>query len=1377
MANPHNEAARGYLFDLEKNRRPTAMVLPAEQEAVAGSIVRLDGRGSSDPEQAELIHKWAFVQVPIGSQVANDGFNSLETDSSIVSFAPDVTGHYKISLVVNDGSLDSEPAYAEIDTRVILIPNHRGLVPDASFIWRYLSDFWNKVEGRRKFDVFWSACIQILASEQLKLYQYDYNKSIRDIQKLLQRRWLSYEPYLDISGLKTSFVLADDQAGTGASTSLIDPITGQPSGVQPDYSNLVSIPSEEGNFATTGAGAIYAGRVLLTGGRAYTMGRTGQMYRAILYGSDGDTVPQLGEPNGAFHGSGFVPAHAGLKLKVSSGSLSGNTYTILEVRNSSLVVLEVTGPLPSENKLVYSVLPSTPDNAFFADRDGVVPTKQIEQSWRFSATLIADTDLESLGVSPGDIIETEVRRTDNNKFGVLQVQVVAVDRTHLGFVFNLEDLVLGVAAGGLSSSAQLALADALQVPTVSVSSSGQLVYTEQAAVISNLLRSIKFRRQYFEKALTSDTEINLGPFSVRLFPKTIIRNRHLPLADEIISVPVLQEYLKQPQTYTQEGKLYQATDKGPFELAREPYLLVENLDYIVDDERSIRGVCTVAQGSEQITIKYGDLIDRNVQPGDEIELSLGSTVPTFNVLQVVDPETVRVVPTPNTSAVGTTFQLNRKVGGRFLRFVGGLFGPKKPAPERLWAEISYFDNGAAIEGNFGVLVGLTREQLANQQGSVNYRSAVAGLMYALANGPVEANLELAGQILLGLPFAESYGVITEINKVYRRTLDGAPLYDRMLVEARDAGDQPTGITNIYFIPYGKQVETNPGVYLSASPEFSGLALNPDTGVEYQVGDKVSQFARLSKGIKVEHYLLDDNWFQQLVDQGSMSFLEKYHTFRFTANVDVVTPGDIDLAAQFFRRAKSSHVKLMASLQQVIPEFVTFADEIIFGYGKPPVFFDTPAFSLPMAAKFDVDTLGDNFFTFEGRIFSRYLSGVDLVSVPGADVVTSAAGGFINARPTYGEAHDVPFLRPGDVLEIQESSNAGRYPVKTVVDDSSIQLDLGSKVLDSQVNQVFLVYRPIENPFWEIDALGIIHDSDEATVVPGGFSAGIGVGDLVVFFDPADLTWVSKQYTILSYNPLTYAMKLYPAPTEATGTYHARFVRRGLLLRYLTAKLDYPYLVALTDPSHWAVFHPASPDLLGTALAQPGDQLTLSNGEVFTILLVEPEQLRVYLVPAPSTSALQEATISRPSRPTVMVAADILDRFPEEHLDLVLASATADLTTEADSDIVTTVSGTVFNDPNHTPWVSPDPWPDPATLVPPEDPDYFDDWPDRGHISNTNLNLLPGDEIELLSGADAGRHVVVGVPTSTSLRLAEPLTETHGAPGLSYKIWRKCPNEG
>jgi hypothetical protein len=113
------------------------------------------------------------------------------------TFYPDAPGIYKFDLVVFDGGLSSPPAIAIINVTESPIP--RGCLPDVRFLWDYLSNFWglgDLREERARITTFWGAMAQIAASELLSLWQIDYNKSLRDVQRTFQRRWLHYDPPL-----------------------------------------------------------------------------------------------------------------------------------------------------------------------------------------------------------------------------------------------------------------------------------------------------------------------------------------------------------------------------------------------------------------------------------------------------------------------------------------------------------------------------------------------------------------------------------------------------------------------------------------------------------------------------------------------------------------------------------------------------------------------------------------------------------------------------------------------------------------------------------------------------------------------------------------------------------------------------------------------------------------------------------------------------------------------------------------------------------------------------------------------------------------------------------------------------------------------------
>src|SRR5258708_13447085 len=123
---------------------PTAVINAAPGYGVLGSVIKVDGRQSSDPNGMALTYKWSFIdgQIPIGSLVAQEGFKQIDSDSSVVSFSPDIVEEYVIGLIVNNGIFDSPQVLTRISIRAIMVPHGRGLIPDGKFIWSYIRDVW-----------------------------------------------------------------------------------------------------------------------------------------------------------------------------------------------------------------------------------------------------------------------------------------------------------------------------------------------------------------------------------------------------------------------------------------------------------------------------------------------------------------------------------------------------------------------------------------------------------------------------------------------------------------------------------------------------------------------------------------------------------------------------------------------------------------------------------------------------------------------------------------------------------------------------------------------------------------------------------------------------------------------------------------------------------------------------------------------------------------------------------------------------------------------------------------------------------------------------------------------------------------------------------
>lgn len=92
-------------------RAPDAVPVASAGVVATGTIVSLDGSGSTDPNEPPrpLVYRWAFRTLPPGSKARLN-------DASIVnpSFLADVDGEYDVELVVSNGLLHSLPAVTTV---------------------------------------------------------------------------------------------------------------------------------------------------------------------------------------------------------------------------------------------------------------------------------------------------------------------------------------------------------------------------------------------------------------------------------------------------------------------------------------------------------------------------------------------------------------------------------------------------------------------------------------------------------------------------------------------------------------------------------------------------------------------------------------------------------------------------------------------------------------------------------------------------------------------------------------------------------------------------------------------------------------------------------------------------------------------------------------------------------------------------------------------------------------------------------------------------------------------------------------------------------------------------------------------------------------
>ncbi len=252
-----------------------------------------------------------------------------------------------------------------------------------------------------------------------------------------------------------------------------------------------------------------------------------------------------------------------------------------------------------------------------------------------------------------------------------------------------------------------------------------------------------------------------------------------------------------------------------------------------------------------------------------------------------------ITETPDTVFVENT---NFTVSSGWLTFQPEVFSLANPSKAEYWAECCHIDNLEVVENNFGRVVGLTRDTLEEKQTRAPYLSAVKGLWYAITNGPNVSNLKLALHILMGLPFTEERGEVIVVDNNYGTDPLGVSL-GRLLIEDVDVENQRLGIRRFYFFPTA-----------------IGLASNPATGENIQVGDILEAFIPLSGGITIEDIYSNSTWWiQNLRGQELRKF------FTFSAQIEttsgIFNESDITFSVEFLRTIIPAYADLVSVIVQ------------------------------------------------------------------------------------------------------------------------------------------------------------------------------------------------------------------------------------------------------------------------------------------------------------------------------------------------------------------------------------------------------------------------------------------------------------------------------
>ena len=675
-------------------------------------------------------------------------------DSVNPTFYPDVLGFFTFDLRVNNGLASSDPlglSRSPVLINVLESPLPRGCAVDASFLFEYMYSAWQLVDDRDRIAVLWEGIARTAASELYTLWQYEYSKSLRDIQRTFVRRWLHYDALLP----EPSPELTTVRFIWGGVISA--PIQGTVSGVA-GTQLVVGCPFLSADAAVTlqSAGSVPPG--------VYAAELTARLQETLGPSSYATVWWTRAELFSGVVAWAFPGAFAGRTLRVSVDGGGYVTATAGSVFSSAELVSDLAAQLPGVSVTLTAAgtlrLGSRTVGGISAVAVDVASTLLVAHGGPLSFSATSATTLAYLHL------------VSNVPF------MLKASSTAPAFSYPSVNKVIGDGAGGETVSdrtfrASYSLVDA------ALREDDLLILGAAAYRIVRLLDNpddtFAFQRVVVKDPLPSTSAGGVEwvipgwvtSTFLNFWRGLVARNDHV---DFEVQVPVGDQQALSLAATTAFG----VNVALPTRLAVDTAVLAAQLSL-----------------NSGTTVRLARVLRRRYVPVDSRIVD----VPVLtDVIAVTDTDSILQ---RNIDYFLTTFR-----GQSALQFVSGeaedpgdVFEGARP-PVRYWAEYTFVDNSDLIEANFGAAIGLTRDKVPE---TVDYLSAVRGLWYARYNGPTMDNLRIALQIFLGLPFAEEAGTITEIRN------DFLSRQGRILVQDTSNSE----LVRSYTYPSALSIEFNP----------------------------------------------------------------------------------------------------------------------------------------------------------------------------------------------------------------------------------------------------------------------------------------------------------------------------------------------------------------------------------------------------------------------------------------------------------------------------------------------------------------------------------------------------------------------------------------
>jgi hypothetical protein len=820
-----------------------------------------------------------------GSHAFSGGSGSSHANPKLMA---DKEGVYVLGLQVTNNRRKSRIARltlsASLSTQLL---GHR---PHTKYIFKYLSDFWDLVKDRDQIESIWSSVTQVLSNEMLQTWQNDYAKSLKDISRKYQRRWMHYPTKIDVSDVvSTTFVV------TGHSV------------------KEMAVPHvDSGSHSKFAEGSVTWDAPLETGlkmvvsslGNPYIVEVVGvtPLYRVSGTVTGTDTTE---------HSCSGIHGLVTLEETTSTDTLEETGFYRVTTASNEFQKYRVV----SERSAGYFVVdPVTPNvtSPIFSDvlTDRTYPFFQIDQSTDL-LRIETETVAQFSKVIDRDIAQTQntARLIDlegnpiNEQVNGMPVYWDHLENAEDVFLHTVPYLTIGpevsLQALGLliGDSVTLNFIDPFISRPVTreapiLATRDNHVFVDWSPIIAYLNDQAA---RYNSTAIYTIADLAQFSFAIDCF----YRNRVLEEVPDVTSVPSLGFNTIVPE-YA-EGVDYSVEDG-----------VVSFIDYFVGYLSTSAGSAVVSfnpgyKRHQELKDKGFDIIALASAGVHAIQIESGADAGLY-LIQSIDEASGDITLDRELSATS----------GRCI-FRSPVFCAHHRPSGKLWAELSYFDNWKTIQNNFGLFVGLPKELVDSYDPDLDYLSVIKSMWFAFLSGPSFDNITLAVQSLFGLPYTE-----TASQLVYHEL--ATPQIDGTLLLTDEEGT-----TSTYTYPYGARLAMNPrtgrqiSVFRSVNPEEL-KTLSPQDRLDLN-DSVVDAYTRLVDVVKVDDYIsnplaienamsrndyryTDDSGGEHVVDLPP-SLIQKYHTFLVDVPLTVSKNTSVfPLISDFLKESKPAYTNFI-----------------------------------------------------------------------------------------------------------------------------------------------------------------------------------------------------------------------------------------------------------------------------------------------------------------------------------------------------------------------------------------------------------------------------------------------------------------------------------